>query len=424
MGGSVPTIPGNKAEGELLQTLRREVANLLGRDKITFPGAQPVSFARRHIEELLKEDYFLCEKSDGVRVLMYCTNDGPQEVTYLIDRKNDYYHVPNLHFPVPDDHVRFHTDTLVDGELVYDSIDGREEMKYLIFDCLVLDGDSLMHRSLDKRIGYCKDRFFEPYARLYASFPQELQYLPFICEFKEMCSSYHTDVMFRDRLPNLRHGNDGLIFTARCPPYKFGTDEHILKWKTKQENSVDFRLTLEVTMAGSDSDSEDESVYPPYPDYNTMPTFHLDVFLDKYTYLRWGTMHVEPAEWASLKALNEPLDDRLVECYYDRHHRWRFLRFRDDKHEANHITTVQSVMESIEDHVTEADLISASQRIRNHWKARERMEKERRAEEAQAANRAPKRKAEGGVEEERRPVKMRRTPEEEARTARDREARL
>jgi len=49
--------PGTKAEGNLLHTLRGEVAQLLGRKNHGFPGAQPVSFARKHLEELKKQEY-------------------------------------------------------------------------------------------------------------------------------------------------------------------------------------------------------------------------------------------------------------------------------------------------------------------------------------------------------------------------------
>jgi mRNA guanylyltransferase len=48
--------PGIKAEPELAQKFRQEVAMLLDRKSLSFPGAQPVSFARRHIEELTKQE--------------------------------------------------------------------------------------------------------------------------------------------------------------------------------------------------------------------------------------------------------------------------------------------------------------------------------------------------------------------------------
>lgn len=49
--------PGVKAEGSLLYSMRKEVAELLGRHQIGFAGAQPVSFARTHLEELTKQEY-------------------------------------------------------------------------------------------------------------------------------------------------------------------------------------------------------------------------------------------------------------------------------------------------------------------------------------------------------------------------------
>ena len=53
------SVPGVKAQHSLAQHLREEVARLLGRKQTTFPGAQPVSFARRHLEELTKQEWVL-----------------------------------------------------------------------------------------------------------------------------------------------------------------------------------------------------------------------------------------------------------------------------------------------------------------------------------------------------------------------------
>lgn len=48
-----------------------------------FPGAQPVSFEKQSIDTLLNEDYWVCEKTDGQRVLIYIVihpMTGRQEV--------------------------------------------------------------------------------------------------------------------------------------------------------------------------------------------------------------------------------------------------------------------------------------------------------------------------------------------------------
>jgi mRNA guanylyltransferase len=99
--------------------------------------------------------YYLCEKSDGIRCLMYFTRDEDKEIHYLIDRKNDYYYVPGLHFPLPSDDSfqGSHTDTIIDGELVLDIISpGKKVLRYLVFDCLVIEKKSVMERTLDKRL--------------------------------------------------------------------------------------------------------------------------------------------------------------------------------------------------------------------------------------------------------------------------------
>lgn len=57
-----------------------------------FPGSQPVSFGSQHFEWLESEDYYICEKSDGIRYLLYFCNppSGPtaflvRKITFLED---------------------------------------------------------------------------------------------------------------------------------------------------------------------------------------------------------------------------------------------------------------------------------------------------------------------------------------------------
>ncbi|MCJ1326044.1 Dcp1p-Dcp2p decapping enzyme complex alpha subunit [Thelotrema lepadinum] len=373
-----PEIPGDKAQGDLLRALRSEVAALLSRDSPRFPGAQPVSFAAKHLHELVQQDYYVCEKSDGIRCLMYLTRDREgKEVTYLIDRKNDYYWVQNLHFPLPESEQSFHVNTLIDGELVNDrEPNGSIQLRYLVFDCLTLDGSPLLHRTLDKRLAYYRDKVFEPYIALYNKYPEEKQYLPFVVEFKKMEKAYGIVMLFRDILPNLPHGNDGLIFTCRNTPYKPGTDPNILKWKPANENSVDFRLNLDIPLCDPDSEDEQNGIRTSYPDYSAMPGFCLSVGDEGNRVRPWGTMFVTANEWEELKQQGRPLDEAVVECYQDAMHRWRFMRFRDDKHEPNHISTVESVMESIQDRIEEGDLIAVGKAIRDAWKAREMKEQQ------------------------------------------------
>ena len=327
------------------------------------------------MSKLTSPSFYVCEKSDGFRYLLYLTQDAQGgEIHYLIDRKNDYWFIPKggLHFPIPRDVAGFHIDTLIDGELVLDKLaDGTTQPKYLVFDCMVLDGNSLMNRTLDKRLAYFKERIFDPYKQLLNAYPEEKQYMHFIVELKSMQFSYAIEMMFRQILPSLPHGNDGLIFTCRMTDYKAGTDPNILKWKPESENSVDFRLCLDFPQIHPDEQDRAEGITEPYYDYDALPICNLHVNVGKGEEDSWySTMFLEPSEWESLKSLNQPLNDRIVECYMDSRKHWRYMRFRDDKTVANHSSTVESVIESIMDRVTEKDLIAAAKGIRDEWKRR------------------------------------------------------
>lgn len=48
--------PGKRAPFRVANALSREVAALLGKTDTRFPGAQPVSFVRRHLDELRQHE--------------------------------------------------------------------------------------------------------------------------------------------------------------------------------------------------------------------------------------------------------------------------------------------------------------------------------------------------------------------------------
>ncbi|KAI1822932.1 mRNA capping enzyme [Xylaria intraflava] len=370
--------PGLRATGDLLTTMRKEVAALLGRSSTGFPGAQPVSFSRKHLDELKREDYYVCEKSDGMRYLLYMTEDEDgQEVHYFIDRKNDYWFIDrgNLHFPLTADRMKFHTATILDGEFVMDTLsDGRKEPRYLVFDCLVLDSQVLMNRELGKRLGYFQEQVLKPYQRLMNEYPSERQYQPFFVDQKAMQLAYGIEMMFKDVIRNLKHGNDGLIFTCLKSEYKPGTDPHILKWKDAEENTVDFIWKFAFPTVEASEEERAEGITDPFIDYEAIPAVKLFAhhgggWPNGYQY--YADLHLEENEWEILKSLGDPLDERVVEAYMDTQKRWRFYKFRDDKEEGNHITVVNSVIESIRDGVTKEDLLAAAKSMRDHWKARE-----------------------------------------------------
>jgi mRNA guanylyltransferase len=375
-----PQMPGNLVPNEDARGLKEEVSILLERDRTTFPGAQPVSFGREHLAELQQREYFMCEKTDGLRVLLfmhwYDDGTGPRPITFLIDRKNNYYNIdPAIRVPYwqdPMDREKFLFGTILDGELVNDQYPGEPAPRliYYVFDALVVDSQNVTQKGMDKRLGRMKEHVLKPYNKWLEQNPSlNVSHMqPFRIKEKMMHQSYHLQHVLSTILPTLKHGNDGLIFTCKDTRYQFGTDQHILKWKPPHENTIDFKLRLGDFPLIDPEDDEDG----PIPDYDALPApMELLVLHNNNDYQTFTRLDVTPDEWKVLKSLNQRLDGRIIECYRATSGHWKFKaeadgtpRWRDDKKDANHISTVKSVLASIENPVTELDLLGYEQRIK------------------------------------------------------------
>lgn len=322
---SVPDIPGARADPEAETFLRRHVSNLTGTFGSRFPGAQPVSFTKRSLDMLLHQDFWVCEKSDGQRVLVFVVANGAtghQEV-YLIDRKNTYKLQRNLFFPhsdpqyyvkdsAPEEQKRATfmrqmkdglplyngwpgcKDTLLDGELVWDveKKTGRRRLRLLLFDALVVDGVNMSMRPLTKRYGRLHNTIFKPFADYMSKNPMAVAEAPFEVKIKHMDLAYGIDAVIQ-RMPLLEHGNDGLIFTGMHSGYTFGTDSKIIKWKPPSENSIDFVLRLR---------------FPPdprvpggtVPDLRAKPFFVLEEYMGDQGSGKMREANYEPFDWLYL----------------------------------------------------------------------------------------------------------------------------
>jgi mRNA guanylyltransferase len=373
-----PPMPGFIIPNNQVQDLRALVADLLQRDTTRFPGAQPVSFAREHITELQRQEYFMCEKTDGLRCLLFMWwqngHDGNLEpVTFLIDRKNNYYNVePALRIPYHKDPTNpepFLFGTVLDGELVHDQYPGEASprLNFYIFDALAIDSENLTGKTLDKRLGRFQEWVLKPYHKKLTSTPNP-DLRPFALKEKKTYPAYSIRSMFDNVLPTLKHGNDGLIFTCKSTRYEFGTDRHILKWKPPHENTIDFKLRLGDFPLMDPEDGEEGLI----PDYDAMPTsFQLLVQHNKDNYQYFADLVITSDEWELLKGLNQRLDGRIIECYRSVSGQWKYKpegdgtpRWRDDKKDANHISTVNSVLASIEAPVTEEMLLANEEPIK------------------------------------------------------------
>ncbi|KAL7007850.1 Dcp1p-Dcp2p decapping enzyme complex alpha subunit [Cystobasidiomycetes sp. EMM_F5] len=290
----------------------------------------------------------------------------PERCDLPIDRKENLYAQYGLAFPHQDGPDSMHSNVVLDGELVIDTDPktGRRTLCLLTFDCLVVGEENLMHKPLSSRYGRLKEWIVKPHHKLLAMYPDMVKHAPFQVKLKPMELAYGIQAVFKEHLPKLQHGNDGLIFTGAEAPYTSGTDPRIIKWKPPSENSIDFKLELRFPPSSTDPREADLRVKPLFLLMENCGTKRGHEFFD--------CMHVEDDEWEEWKASGEQIDDRIIEVVWDANHQnWRKLRFRTDKTDGNFTTVVQSVITSIKDGVEAPVLVEKAGQIRYYWKQRE-----------------------------------------------------
>lgn len=420
-----PEIPGIIQPGNVTADLKMMICKLLNSPKPskTFPGSQPVSFQHSDLQEkLMAQDYYVCEKTDGLRVLMFILLNPVtgEQGCFMIDRENNYYLINGFRFPkLPSKRKEelletLQDGTLVDGELVIQKnpVTKLTELRYLAFDCLAINGRSLTSSPTSSRLAHLGKEFFKPYYDLRSVYPNQCSTFPFKISMKRMDFSYDL-VRVAKSLDKLPHMSDGLIFTPVRTSYTLGTkDSLLLKWKPEQENSIDFKLILEIPMVEDTSlpkkdpnrwyyNYDIKPVFSIYTwlggtDYNgriknfTEPFSKKELELLQRTYKKFAELGISDSEWNELKSIEQPLNGRIVECTKNQETGvWKMLRFRDDKLNGNHTSVVQKVLESINDNVSLDDLSEVIDDIKNSWKERAVMAKRPRPKEQEAVSQPP-----------------------------------
>ncbi|KAF8197525.1 mRNA guanylyltransferase [Pholiota molesta] len=323
----IPDLPGELVPRHSDQELwlKAHVARMCHLDNPEkFPGSQPVSFGTKDLLKLEKQDYWVCEKSDGVRVLfLVLTNlETNAQRTFIVNTTRTARSL-GIYFPHHENPIMPLRSSLIDGELVIDvdPVTRREKMRFLAFDCLVINDENVMSKTLDKRYGRLTAFFYKPYAQMMLDHPRVAETQPFSIKVKEINFSYHVEKVFAVDIPALQHENDGLIYTC-------------IKVEAPSENSIDFKLVLRFPPSRYN---------PSEPDWHAKPLFLLHQYDDLY---------VEDKEWEELKKSGEQVDDRIVEVHWDPSiSRWRMMRFRNDKPHGNHKSVVENILESIADGV-------------------------------------------------------------------------
>lgn len=163
------------------------------------------------MKKLQEKPYCVSWKADGVRYLMYIK--GKNEV-YCIDRDNCVFKVNNLAFPFKKDLSVHIKDTLLDGEMVMDTVNGKKVPRYLVYDIITIMGYAIRKDPfMPNRYQTIGKEITEPrYKAMEKGLINKL-HEPFSIRPKEFCDVRDAAKFLSEKFSrSLSHEPDGLIF--------------------------------------------------------------------------------------------------------------------------------------------------------------------------------------------------------------------
>lgn len=301
-------------------------------DRSGFPGAQPVSMDRKNIRMLEQNGYKVSWKADGTRYMMLI--DGRNEV-YMIDRDNSVFHIENLEFPFRKD-LRIHlSNTLLDGEMIIDKVNGQPVPRYLIYDIIKFSGQPVGQCDFNRRLLCIEKEIISPRFEKMKLGQIDKAKEPFSVRNKPFFDIHAARKLLEGSFTSqVSHEVDGLIFQP-IGKYKPGRCDDILKWKPPSHNSVDFRL--KITKVGG------EGLIP-----QTVGLLYV------------GNYDMPFAQMKITKDLKQ-YDNKIIECTFV-NNTWVFMRQRVDKSFPNAYDTAMAVCNSIQHPVTKEILLEFLER--------------------------------------------------------------
>jgi len=307
-----------------------------------FPGPLPKSLGRLQLSEVSTHDYWVCEKSDGERYLLFVSTHA----AYFIDRKWNFYTISSGPTSLLSTCFATNGDTLLDGEWIQ-----TRELKtpvFMLFDGVCIDGAIFANEPTSKRLRVLTEKVIAPF-RVRRESTRDVS-LPFDVRVKEMetkqnvanvLNQLHDEGdsddgdrrirVYRSKARRISNVNDGLVFTREDDDYFQGKGG---LFKMKWSHTVDFLCRPEGSkvklFAGGPND----------------------------TFICVGAL--ADCSESEMRLLNTCASTTapIIECMYSAQlGRWVLLVPRLDKSKPNYISVLTSTLQHIIDNITEKDVL-------------------------------------------------------------------
>lgn len=225
-----------------VNALQQVIQDMCHWKKGGFPGAQPVSMDRQNIKLLQAKPYKVSWKADGTRYMMLIHQE--QEV-YFFDRDNSCFKIDGLKFPLNKDLTKHVKNTLLDGEMVIDKVNGQRVPRYLVYDIICYENEDFSKKSFEDRLTAIKHYIISSRHEAMRRGIINRNHEAFSVRAKDFWDVIHAGALLGPKFAQqLSHEPDGLIFQPKLEPYIGGRCDDVLKWKPADQNSVDFQLKI------------------------------------------------------------------------------------------------------------------------------------------------------------------------------------
>jgi len=283
-----------------------------------FPGPQPVTVEKKDFSLLKKEDYMVCEKSDGERAILLLINLNNKPMCFIVNRNNDFYFLDQLSFK-----KETFEGTIMDGEIIKTK---KGTWNYLIHDCYVYNGTSFTETSHRLRYACVIDFILKRYVNketdcLHIKTKLFYRYGPGLDKtWKLICDTTENKI-------------DGLIFTPVNGPIKFGRDNTLLKWKECDNHTIDLLVKI-----------KGKKMYLQYIKQNEF-----------VNYKTFGSTTDNFKKISEFLKINNTLVDPIIEFKIIPEDHFIPYRYRSDKKVPNGEITVFNTLKNIQESIVISD---------------------------------------------------------------------
>lgn len=173
--------------------------------------------------------YRVSWKADGTRYMMLIR--GGESEVFFFDRDNSCFEVRGVRFPrrnaTAATAAAYLKDTVLDGEMVIDKVNGKSIPRYLVYDVVTFDGHNLAQRSFATRLACIANDIVRPRHDAISSGWIRREEEPFSVRAKDFWEVTQARALLGPKFAKqLSHEPDGLIFQplkmVSCVGWAFG----------------------------------------------------------------------------------------------------------------------------------------------------------------------------------------------------------